>query len=345
MMTHSEDPDEPLKEFVLAFLKESGFSPKKVQFRSLPSDGSKRLFWRVSPSRHHSSFIAVAHEPTNDLLRRENLAYLMIGKHLFQRGLPVPHIYRFDLTRGWFIVEDMGDSSLQDTVSLQKSRIPFYEKVIEILFRLQTEGAKGFDTKWCCQTERYDQFVMRRYEADYFRDAFLCNYLDLKKDWPELEAPFDYLAATASRADNHFFLHRDFQSRNIMVSRKKIGILDWQGGRLGPLAYDLASLLIDPYTELSAQERGQLSECYLVLLKKYNSQWLDPFKSHFPYLAIQRNLQILGAFSYLSKVQKRPHFEAYILPALKSLHALLDELKDPELSPLVDVLNFLPPLQ
>lgn len=242
-------------------------------------------------------------------------------------------------------MEDMGDSSLQDTVSLQKSRIPFYEEVIEILFRLQTKGSEGFETEWCYQTERYDQFVMRRYEADYFRDAFLCNYLGLKKDWPELEAPFNYLAATASRADNQFFLHRDFQSRNIMVSNKKIGILDWQGGRLGPLAYDLASLLIDPYTELSAQERGQLYECYLLLLKKYNSQLLDPFKSHFPYLAIQRNLQILGAFSYLSKVQRRPHFEAYISPALKSLQTLLDEIKDPKLSPLVDVLNSLPPPQ
>ena len=345
MMTHSEKPDERLREFIAAFLKESGFSPKKAQFRLLPSDGSKRLFWRVSSLPPHPSFIAMENAPRDDLIRRENFAYLMIGKHLFQRGLPVPDIYRSDLTKGWFIVEDMGDSSLQATVSLQKSRIPLYEKVIEILFRLQTEGSEDFDTKWCYQTERYDQFVMRLYEADYFRDAFLCNYLGLKKDWPELEAPFNYLASSASRADNHFFLHRDFQSRNIMVSNKRIGVLDWQGGRLGPLGYDLASLLIDPYTELSVQETGQLYECYLLLLKKYNSQLLDPFKSLYPYLAILRNLQILGAFSHLSKVQKRPHFEAYISPALKTLHALLDELKDPRLSPLEDALDSLPPIQ
>ena len=319
-----------------------GLPTENLQFHSLPSDGSKRLFWRVCPSQPDTNFIAMENAPTDAFSRRENLAYLMIGRHLFQKGIPVPEIYRADLENGWFILEDSGETSLQDTVSLKKSRISVYERVIDILFRLQTHGAEGFNTEWCCQTERYDQFVMHHYEADYFKDAFLYNYLDLKKDWPELEAPFSHLAETASKADSHFFLHRDFQSRNIMVSKERIGILDWQGGRLGPLAYDLASLLIDPYTELSAQERDQIYQHYLLLLKKHQFRLVGPFERHFPYLAIQRNLQILGAFSHLSKVQGKPYFEAYISPALKSLQRLLDELKDPKLSPLKDVLDALP---
>ena len=63
---------------------------------------------------------------------------------------------------------------------------------------------------------------MQHYEADYFRHAFLHKYLGLKKDWPELVGPFNYLAETASGANNQYFLHRDFQSRNIMVSAGKI---------------------------------------------------------------------------------------------------------------------------
>lgn len=341
MTKNMSRPGSKLTKFVVGFLKEKGLPTENLRFHSLPSDGSNRLFWRVCPSQPDTYLIAMENAPTNAFSKRENLAYLMIGRHLFKKGIPVPEIYGADLENGLFILEDFGNSSLQDTIFVKKSRVSLYEKVIEILFRLQIDGAEGFNTEWCCQTARYDQFVMHHFEADYFKDAFLYNYLGLKKDWPELQAPFDHLAGMASLADSHFFLHRDFQSRNIMVSKRRIGILDWQGGRLGPLAYDLASLLLDPYVELSAQEKDQIYQHYLLLLKKYQSRSVDPFKESFPYLAIQRNLQVLGAFSYLSKVQNKPYFEAYISPALKSLHLLLDELGDPKLLPLKNVLNAL----
>ena len=341
-MNHGNIPSAQLIEFLETFLKDIGLPGKGITPHSIPGDGSKRFFWRITSSQPDTSFIVMENTPVDAFSKRENIAYLKIGKHLFQRGLPVPEIHRSDPDNGWFIMEDMGDKSLQDVAVHCESRTALYEKVIEILFRLQMEGAQGLNTEWCCQTERYDHFVMRRYESDYFRDSFLCNYLGLKKDWPELEGPFDHLAETASRAVNHFFLHRDFQSRNIMVSDDKIGIIDWQGGRLGPLQYDLASLLIDPYMQLSKKERDNLYKCYLRLLNDYNSGWVDPFQRYFPYLAIQRNLQILGAFSYLSKAQKKPYFEACISPALKSLHRLIDELGDPKLAPLMDLLDSLP---
>jgi len=324
-------------EFIKIFLQDMALPKEEPELQSLAGDGSKRSFWRIISPKSDTTFVAMENLPIDDISRRENLAYLHIGKHLYQKGLPVPEIYRVDLANGWFILEDLGDTLLQTEVSHQKKRIPLYEKIIEILFRLQVEGSEDFNTEWCYQTERYDRFVMRRYESDYFRDAFLCNYLGLKKDWPELEGPFDYLAEAASTADDRFFLHRDFQSRNIMVSPRKIGIVDWQGGRLGPLPYDLASLLIDPYTDLSSHEKRLIYESYLLLLKDYKPEWVDPFKKDFPYLAIQRNLQILGAFSFLTKVQKKPYFEKYIPPALKSLLGLLDELEDTKLTPLKDV--------
>lgn len=337
-------PNVRLKEFILAFVRDIRLPTKGLEFRSLPSDGSNRVFWRILLHQHDTSFIGMENVPINVYSRRENRAYLMIGKHLSQKGLPVPMIHRYDLESGWFILEDFGDRSLQETVSIRTNRMSVYEQVIEVLFRIQIEGPQGFDTTWCCQTQRYDEYVMRHYEANYFRDAFLCKYLKLKKDWPELEAPFNYLAATASKAGSEFFLHRDFQSRNIMLFNGKIGILDWQGGRLGPLAYDLASLLIDPYAELTPIERDQIYQSYLFLLKDYGNKLVDPFNKYFPYLAAQRNLQILGAFSYLSKVRGKSYFEAYISPALNCLHGLLDGLNDPKLSVLKDVLNSLPPL-
>ena len=338
-------PNPDLQAFFSGFIGDIGFPTDSIKFRSIPSDGSQRLFWRISLDQHDFSFIGMENPPRDDYSKRENRAFLMIGRHLFENGLPIPEIHHVDLDKGRFILEDFGETNLQTAALAPETRDKLYEDVVEILFRLQTSGVERFDTAWCCQTERYDQLVMCRHESDYFRDAFLHKYLGLKTNWPELKAPFNHLAKTASNADSDFFLHRDFQSRNIMVTKgNKIGIIDWQGGRLGPLEYDLASLLIDPYTQLSIDEMDHIFHHYLFRLDEYNSRSVDHFKKSYPYLAIQRNLQILGAFSYLSKVQNKPFFETYIPPALKSLRYLLDDLNDPELLPLSDTLNELPSL-
>ncbi len=127
-----------------------------------------------------------------------------------------------------------------------------------------------------------------------------------------------------------------------MISEKEvIGFIDWQGGRLGPLGYDLASLIIDPYTGLSSQQRNDLFQEYTLIVREHNPAWVGPFKKYFTYLAIQRNLQILGAFAFLTRERNKLHFEAYIPPAKKTLQELLHHAGDPRLSPLTDVVKYL----
>ena len=307
---------------------------KKLSFDPLPGDGSHRVFWRVSAQVSGKSFIAMANPPKTAARERENNAYVMIAHHLQQKGLPLPVIHQYDLAEGWFIMEDLGSVNLQDVVLSGKDPVPLYQRVLEHLFDLQLRGQKGFDPGWCAQTGRYDRTVMQKYEAHYFRDAFLKGFLGRVGPWPGLETAFDHLAEMASRADSQFFMHRDFQSRNIMVDGESIGIIDWQGGRLGPLAYDLASLLIDPYVPLSDLQKQQIYDAYAARVKDHNPEWAGPFERDYPYLAIQRNLQILGAFSFLSKVMKKTRFEAYIPHALKTLESLIDKTGDQRLKPL-----------
>lgn len=318
--------------FARSFLKDRGLSGEETVYLPLPGDGSKRLFWRVLPRESGFSCILMMNPPKDDISRRENLAYLKIGCHLFKKEVPVPEIYRFDLERGWFIMEDKGESCLQDRVKNDKERVHLYKRVVEALLHLQIEGAKGFDRAWTCQTEQYDRWVMRRYESDYFKEAFLTTYLGHIRNWSELEESFEHLADEAVGAGARFFLHRDFQSRNIMVTGGRIGIIDWQGGRLGPLGYDLASLLIDPYVDLEEEEKDQVYHHYLQLMKSEQPLEANTFERYYPYLAIQRNLQIIGAFSFLTKVRKKTSFEVYLSPALRSLRRLLDKLGDPKLS-------------
>lgn len=339
----SSSLDREFKGFIQIFLAEAGEDPQDFDLKAIGADGSKRNFWRVAPRESDRTFVAMANPPVEDSARRENLAYLRIGRHLTGKGLPLPRIHTFRLDAGWFVMEDFGSVRLQDAVASGEGRISVYEEVITLLLRLQIQGSEGFSPSWTCQTETYDADVMRRFEADYFRDAFLCNYLGLKKEWPELESPFTHLAGQASRAETRFFLHRDFQSRNIMVTNGRIGVLDWQGGRFGPLAYDLASLLIDPYTSLSRKEKGAIYETYVRLLAEALPDAVEDVIQTYPYLALQRNLQILGAFSFLTRVQKKPVFAAYLSPALISLRDLLEELHDEKLSPLEELVLSLDP--
>ena len=328
-----------LESFLLAFLREQGIETPQPLFTLLQGDGSKRTFWRVSMESVDESFIAMANPPVDAASIAENRAYLRIGEHLRRKGMPLPEIRRFELQKGFFLMEDLGDTNLQDCVLTSDDPAPIYKKVLQTLISLQIRGVEDFDSRWCSQTERYDRKVMIQYEANYFTTAFLHRYLHLKKEWPELNVSFEYLAKTASEADITFFMHRDFQSRNIMLLRGRPGIIDWQGGRLGPLGYDVASLIIDPYTNLSDHAREEILDEYLCLLEERRPDLVDSFMKYYHPLAIFRNLQILGAFSHLSKVMGKTYFEAYIPAALKSLRELLGKVADVRISPLRDLVE------
>jgi N-acetylmuramate 1-kinase len=329
----------PINEFIRDFLNRRGLPLNNFTLNPLAGDGSIRLFSRLSFTHMRESFMVMENMPSTEFLKKENFAYLMIGRHLFGKGLPLPEIYSCDLNNGWFIMEDMGDVKLQNEVLRLDGSLLLLEDVVELLFRMQTQGIDGFQKDWCCQTERYDRFVMRAYESDYFRDSFLINYLGIKSEWSELVEPFEHLAQMASMTECRYYLHRDFQSRNIMVQRNSFGVLDWQGGRIGPMGYDLASLLFDPYINIAAKEKKHLYGRYLSLLKKYEPAEVGLFEKSFPYLAIQRNLQILGAFAKLTKVLGKIYFKEYIPPALRSLEQLLDETADPKLSLLTQIVH------
>jgi len=318
-----------LKDFVGSYIDDTYTDNKEFQWTRLPGDGSRRIFYRLSSNQ--GSFVVMANPPVEGNAEKENISFLKIGKHLYGRGVPVACFYRYDLDHGWFIMEDLGQEHLQEIAISSNDCIGIYKRVIELLIKMQLEGREGFDPDWCYQTGRYDRFVMERFESGYFLTYFLKGLLGLKHDLSGLKPSFEHLAQRASLADSNFFLHRDFQSRNLIVSMDRIGVVDWQGGRLGPLQYDLASLLIDPYVELKASDKTLLYDYYLELLEKRLSGMSGSFTRYYPYLAIQRNLQILGAFSYLGNVQGKRWFLNYIPPALQSLERLLGERHDPQL--------------
>jgi aminoglycoside/choline kinase family phosphotransferase len=188
---------------------------------------------------------------------------------------------------------------------------------------MQVRAADGFDPAWCWDTPRYDRQLMVERESGYFLRACCTDLLGLDFDRPAVAAECNLLADEAAQAPAGFFLHRDFQCRNIMLADGSVRFIDFQGGRIGPLAYDLASLLLDPYAALPEGIQEHLIGVYLRALREEIAYDPEQFRHEYLALALQRNLQIIGAFAFLSQVRRKPFFVRYLEPALASLDRLL----------------------
>jgi aminoglycoside/choline kinase family phosphotransferase len=300
------------------------------QTTSLSGDGSFRRFYRIRGADSTSLMVvlppaaAVEAPPAAVGLAEARSAYL-IGSHLYKKGVPVPKILGYEEKNGIIIFEDLGDNLLQQAI--QRAAGPEwtrdrYRAVVDILVHMQFSGRQGFDPDWCWDTPRYDRELMLTRESGYFLQEFCIRYLDNNRLASGLDEEFQALAGQAAREPADFFLHRDFQSRNLLLQKEEIRIIDFQGGRLGPLGYDLAALLIDPYIGLTHQVQDELLSYYIKQVEPFGIKGQE-FAAGYPFLVLQRNLQILGAFAHLSQVQGKPFFKQYIHPALVSLQERL----------------------
>lgn len=298
-------------------------SRDNLNIEPIASDGSTRRFWRCSKDKV-SICVIIAPLRCSETERKESEAAYYIGTHLLSKGCAVPQLFDYHSGSGMLLFEDLGDERLHNKVVSskrggrdEKHLAKMYRDVIARLIDLQIQGATGFDSSWCWDTSRYDREVMLLKESGYFVDAYWQGLL--KKDVPAgIKDEFQYIADIAAAAPANYFLHRDFQSRNIMVKGKDYLFIDFQGGRQGPLGYDLASLLIDPYCDLSYELQDELVDFYSQEVSKRINITMADFMTQYAALALQRNLQILGAFAFLSHVRKKPFFVSYIKPALQA---------------------------
>jgi aminoglycoside/choline kinase family phosphotransferase/dTDP-glucose pyrophosphorylase len=291
-----------------------------VRMIPLSGDGSDRRWYRlVSGDR---SLILADHGIHVEAAQGEAGAFEDIGRHLRGKNVAVPRIYEADRFSGLVILEDLGDVHLQDAVrraSGEAAVEALYRQVIDRLLPLWLDGGDGFDPRWTWQTERYDREMILNFECGYFRDSFLRGYLGMALPDDAFRDEFERIAEGAVKYGVPAFMHRDMQSRNIMMNSAGPQFIDFQGGRTGPIQYDLASLLIDPYVALpeTLQER-LLTECADRLAKRTE---IDPrnFTAGYRYCSLARNLQMLGAFGFLTRIKRKPGFEPHIPTALQTL--------------------------
>ena len=304
--------------------QKASWNATTVQVAVLVPDGSSRRFFQLrGPGDRH--LIAILPPENDQRGQAEAIAFDRIGRHLRRHAVPTPEIHAFDPATGLVLCEDLGERRLFEQVAEQGplQSLPLYEQAVRQLARMQVRAAEGFDSAWCWDTPQYDCQLMRERESGYFLRACCTDLLGLDYDRHAVEAECARLADEAAQAPAGFFLHRDFQCRNIMLPGDTVRFIDFQGGRLGPLAYDLASLLLDPYAAVPHAMQEHLIEVYLYALLDEIPYNPEQFRREYLFLALQRNLQILGAFAFLSQVRQKPFFAHYLRPALASLDTLL----------------------
>lgn len=308
----------------------------------LAGDGSNRGWFRLTAAGR--TLVVADHGirlvgPTETA---EVDAYVNIGRHLHGRGLPVPEIVADDRFSGLVFMTDLGDEHLQRVIRAASDAgavIGWYRKVIDNLADFAVRGADGFDPTWPHESPAYDRRLIIEREGRYFLEAFVAGYLGRRVVPADFEAELNHLADGALTHAAAGLMHRDLQSRNLMVQEGRPYFIDFGGARRGPVQYDLASLLIDPYVELPPAVRDRLLDYAVERIAPRMGADPDRFRAGYRYCAITRNLQILGAFGFLTRVRKKPGFADYIPAAVRTLRRNLAGIgreRFPRLSALAD---------
>ena len=286
----------------------------------IAADGSDTRWFRVhSPA---GSLVACDRGLCAADVVREADAFTWINRHLYDKGISVPRLYLSDPLAGLSFLADLGDISLQQRVlsATDFDQIAdLYRPVIDRLLDLAIKGAEGFDDAWTYQTPAYDRQVIIDRECRYFANEFLTGYLGLDTSDMNMETEFSRLADLTMQYAVPGFIHRDMQSRNIMISDGQPFFIDCQGARRGPIQYDLASLLIDPYVVLAPDVQQQLLDYYEAGLSARRQVNPELFRKGYACCAVTRNLQALGAFGFLTAKKHKTQFAPHIPTAVKSL--------------------------
>jgi len=322
----------------LVRLFENWSGEKVLKVTPLAQSGSDRKYFRIVSKG--KSALGVYNKDS-----KENLAFIEFTKHFLRKGMKVPQVYAEEPTMDIYLLEDLGDTTLFAYLTEQKKESEFtdalrtmYQKVLKELPRFQVIAGEDLNYSLCYPRASFDKTSMM-WDLNYFKYYFL-KLAQISFDEQALENDFQTLTDYLLETEHHYFLYRDFQSRNIMIKGEEVYFIDYQGGRKGALQYDLASLLYDAKAAIPQNERDALLEFYIDELEKYVLVERDEFRAYFSGYVMIRIMQAMGAYGFRGFYEKKAHFLASIPFALENLNNVLKNLDLPiELPTLIPVLK------
>ena len=302
---------------------------KKVgEQTALTASGSNRRYYRIESEDKTVSLIGV-----QGTSRDENHAFLYMAEHFMEKGLNVPKVLAVSDDEMNYVQQDLGNVLLFDYIAEGRKTGVFSIKekdmlreTMRALARFQVIGAEEFDFNQCYPQPEFNLRSIL-WDLNYFKYCFLkATGLEFQED--KLENEFERLAYILLQNRMNAFMYRDFQSRNVMVHKEEYGrevpyFIDFQGGRKGPVFYDVASFLWQAKANFHPDLREELVEVYLEELQKYMPVDRAEFYETLKHFVLFRTMQVLGAYGFRGYFEKKPHFLQSIPFAIDNLRHLL----------------------
>ena len=289
----------------------------------LQAAGSNRRYFRLTSTSY--SAVGVLGESNE-----ENRSFVLLARHFSSQGLPTPEVYAAAPDFSCYIQEDLGDLSLFRFMQHGVSSGSFSDEERDMLFRtvsllpeMQFRGAQGLDFSVCYPQPRFDRNTVL-WDLNYFKYCFLkpsgLSFLE-----PALESDFQRLADDLLADDSDTFLYRDFQSRNVMITDGQPRFIDFQGGRRGPIHYDVASFVWQSRANYPDSLRRELIDCYLSALQPFRTTDPSAFRQTLFLFVFFRTLQVLGAYGFRGWFERKEAFLSAIPATMRNLRDLLSQ--------------------
>jgi N-acetylmuramate 1-kinase len=343
-MPHLSPEDLARTTFPVAVELSGGANPR---LETLPGGASIRRYHRVTLDGGKLPTVMVMELGDNPLKSEEvgkgaaptELPFINVQRYLQRAGAAVPAIYRYDADGGLLYLEDLGDITFESRVldAGDDVRGRYYRQAIDQLVALQSFASAHPDPD-CVAFSRGFDYELLKWELDHFREYGLeaQGHAITASEREELERIFRRVAEELA-AEPRGFVHRDYQSRNLMVQdvdgAPHLRIIDFQDALLGTRAYDLVGLLRDSYVALSPSLLDTLVAHYVARTQTDSAR----FERLFDLQVVQRKLKDAGRFVFIDRVKHNPSFLIHIPNSLDYVARSLGRL--PELAPLRDILS------
>lgn len=299
------------------------YSRARVNISPLEKGGSDRKFYRVCMG-DETPLILVKYSSQKE----ENRHYVEIAQFLDSEGIHVPRIYFHDEAEGLIWMEDLGEIDLwEHRNELWPQLYELYKSALDQAFLLHMRAHLS-PGREALRLQKEFNAELYLWEQNYFFENCLERHFKVGPEIVDLHRRSQALEDIANELASlpRVFVHRDFQSQNIMVRNGDAYLIDFQGLRPGLPQYDLASLLYDPYVSLTESQRGSLLDYYIAKCIDAGVEVRTDFQRVYDLCAMQRLMQALGAYGFLGLVKERPHFLGHIPTALGSLKLVVSRI-------------------
>ena len=310
-----------MAEDILKKLFESYTGQKLAEKSELSTSGSNRRYFRLKGG--NISVVGVL--GTNF---EENRAFIALSKHFKEKRLHVPTVLAVAEDGMSYIQEDLGEKILYDQLAQGRESGTYssYEcdllcRTIEQLPKIQFKGAEGLDWSVCYPQPAFDARMVD-FDLNYFKYCFL-KATGLEFNEVQLQEDFERFKADLLKEDENTFMYRDFQARNVMLRDGVPYFIDYQGGRRGPIYYDVASFIWQARSRYPEELKEELIRTYLRALRGFTEVDEGHFRERLRLFVLFRTLQVLGAYGFRGYFEKKPHFIASVPYALSNLRRLL----------------------